>query len=129
MGKLSFQGTLTDWEGLLSAIEANQGEIPNIEVYAAQLAAAVRDLKEIRARKAALRSELRELTQSFLGKLAFAADLAIRTRSWVRAWYGAYNDKLKEFGIEPIRKRGPRRKPAPAGAEDEAPRYPTSTVR
>jgi hypothetical protein len=37
---------------------------------------------------------------------------------------------MKVRGVKPIRKRGPYgRRPAPTGAEDEAPQNPTSTVR
>jgi hypothetical protein len=129
MSRNSFSNTVADWESLLSAVEANQSEIPNVDAYAAQLAAAVADLKEMRALRAALQSEARELTQSLLGRSAQAKDLAIRLRSWIRGWYGAHNEKLMEFGVKPIRKRGPRGRPAAAGTKDEAPRYPTSTVR
>ena len=130
MSRNGFNDTMADWEGLLAAVEANRSEIPSSDVYAAQLAAAVQEVQAIRARKSALRSEARELTQSLVGGLASGNDLAIRLRSWVRAWYGPHSEKLAEFGVKPIRKRGPYgRRPAPTGAEDEAPQNPTSTVR
>jgi hypothetical protein len=126
----NFNDTMADWEGLLAAVEANRSEIPSSDVYAAQLAAAVQEVQAIRARKSALRSEARELTRSLVGGLALGNDLVIRLRSWVRAWYGPHNEKLTEFGVKPIRKRGPYgRRPAPARAKDEAPQSPTSTVR
>jgi hypothetical protein len=125
-----FNDTMADWEGLLSAVEANRSEIPSSDVFAAQLAAAVQEVQAIRARKSALRSEARELTKSLVGGLELGNDLVIRLRSWVRAWYGPHNEKLTEFGVKPIRKRGRYgRKSAPTGAEDEAPQNPTSTVR
>lgn len=123
MSRNSFSNTMADWESLLSAVEANQSEIPSTRAYAAQLAAAVADLKESRALRSALQSEARELTRSLQRRQAEGKDLAIRLRSWVRGWYGAHNEKLTEFGVKPIRKRGPRKR-APAGAKDEAPRNP-----
>jgi hypothetical protein len=37
---------------------------------------------------------------------------------------------MSRNGVKPIRTRGPYgRRPAPTGAEDEAPQNPTSTVR
>ncbi len=127
MSKRSYRDTMTDWEGLLTAVEANSSEIPNAGVYAGQLAQALADLQEMRARRSALQSQARELTQHLQGRLARGKDLAIRLRSWARGWYGAHNEKLTEFGVQPIRKRKPRRKPA--AARDEAPRRPTSTAR
>ena len=129
MIKTSFRDTLADWKSLLSAVEANQGEIPNAGVYAVQLAEAMADLEEIRGRRSALQSEARELTRILRGRLERGKDLAIRLRSWARGWYGPHNEKLAEFGVKPIRKRGPRLGRVPAGRKDEAPRSPTSTAR
>ena len=124
MSRYSFKNTMAEWESLLTAVAANQGEIPSVDLYAGPLKEAMEEIQEMRARRLSRQLEARELTRSLKDRRAQAYDLAIRLRSWVRGWYGAHNEKLTEFGVKPIRKR--KRK---GRAQDEAPRYPTSTAR
>jgi len=127
MSDNSLAGILSDWDGLLAAVEANREDLPHVEPCRVQLEASLMDLRALHARRATLQAELRRSTRDLRDLVAGGRDLAARVRYGVRSRYGFRSDKLTEFGIRPSRKgRSPRGRPAPGSEEQGTPRNPTA---
>jgi hypothetical protein len=127
MSKDSYAQTLTGWEELLAAIEANKSDLSPVDPYSVQLEAELSDLKAALARRSALRAELLQTTKNIRCYVALGKDLTIRIRGWIRSQYGHRSEKLAEFGIKPHRKRRPpRARPVSEAPEQGAPWSPTS---
>ncbi|HTG35803.1 MAG TPA: hypothetical protein VLB76_23000 [Thermoanaerobaculia bacterium] len=127
MSDNSLTGILSDWDGLLAAVEANREDLPYVEPCRVLLEASLTDLRALHARRATLQAELRRSTRDLRDLVACGRDLAVRVRYGVRSRYGFRSDKLAEFGIRPSRKgRSPRGRPAPGNGEKGAPRNPTA---
>jgi hypothetical protein len=111
-----FATLLTDWEGLLSAVEDNQCEMSDLDTLVSQLESTLVDLRTAHTRRSAFREKAAQLTQEIHARMSQGRDLASQIRSWAAARYGPRNEKLTEFGRKPIgRKR-----------VKEAPRNPTA---
>ena len=54
MPKKSLPKTLGTWEQLLAGVAANQGELPHVDVYRAQLDAEITDVRAAQSRMSAL---------------------------------------------------------------------------
>jgi hypothetical protein len=113
--KSSFAATVAHWEALLAGAEANRDDLPALEHYRAQLEAALKDAKEIHARRLSHESEARQLTQCFYARLRLGRDLAAQLESGVRLLYGRRSPKLREFGMKALFPR-PRKKDVPGCA-------------
>jgi transcription elongation GreA/GreB family factor len=129
MPKKSLPRTLGTWEQLLAGVAANQGELPHVDVYRAQLDAEITDVRAAQSRRSALQAESLQATQDLRSFAARGNDLAVRIRAGIVLQYGPRSEKLVEFGMKPNRKRrGAKEKPVPK-AKKGAPRKPAKTVR
>ncbi|MEO6192880.1 MAG: hypothetical protein ABIS20_07715 [Thermoanaerobaculia bacterium] len=129
MSKKSLPKTLAAWEQLLAGVEANQGELPHVDVYRAQLDAEITDVRAVQSRRSALWAESLQSTQDLRSFAARGKDLAVRIRAGIVLQYGPRSEKLVEFGMKPTRKRkGAREKPVPK-AKKGAPRKPAESVK
>ncbi|MFL6235343.1 MAG: hypothetical protein ACJ76N_19565 [Thermoanaerobaculia bacterium] len=119
MSKSSQEGTLSDWDQLLAAVEANQEDLPHVGGLRAQLAERVAGIRTLQTERDLLRMELQGTTPRLQQALAKGRDLASRLRAFVRSTYGIHSDKLIEFGIKPLgRKKWPEgRLPTYRGSE------------
>jgi hypothetical protein len=118
----SFAAVTASWEQLLSAVEANRDELPQVETFRVQLEACLDDLRAAHAQRAALEANRLRATRDLKIALDQGTALASRLRAWARGQYGNRGDKLIEFGMKPRCKRKPRGRP---GKEERAPRKPT----
>lgn len=120
--------TLNGWERLLSSLEANAGDFPQLEAYRAQLKAMLDGAREASAQQAALAAEKQETTQRLQSVLADGRKLANFLRNGVRQRYGNRSEKLVEFGLKPLRARVralvPAAKKPPQPAAEPAPDNP-----
>jgi hypothetical protein len=129
MPKKSLPKILGDWEQLLAGVAANQGELPHVDVYRAQLDAEITDVRAVQSRRSALRAESLQSTRDLRSFAARGKDLATRIRAGIVLQYGPRSEKLVEFGMKPSRKRrGARERPGPK-AQKGAPRKPAETVK
>lgn len=98
----SFAKVLAHWEKLLAGAEANRDDLPALEPYRAQLAAALADTKEAYERRASRQAEARKTTQELRALIRLGRELAARLESGVRLLYGRRSPKLVEFGMKAL---------------------------
>lgn len=118
----SFADFITDWERLLTAVENNEGNLPDLSLQRGSLDDILQEAKAVSTRQDASRSQSatdakrrRELT--FEGRAA-----ASRLRASIKGHLGGHNEKLLEFGARPIRQRRiPKLVDPPLAVEDPAP--------
>ena len=96
----SFAKVLAHWEKLLAGADANRDDLPALELYRAQLEAALADTRAIHERRASRQAEARQATQELRALIRLGRDLAARLESGVRLLYGRRNPKLVEFGMK-----------------------------
>jgi transcription elongation GreA/GreB family factor len=129
MPNKSLPKTLGTWEQLLAGVVANQGELPHVDAYRAQLDAEIMDVRAVQSRRSALWAESLQSTRDLRSFTARGNELAVRIRAGIVLQYGPRSEKLVEFGMKPSRKRrGARERPV-AKAKKGAPRKPAETVR
>ena len=120
--------TLNGWERLLGSMEANVGDIPQFDIYRAQLKAMLDAAREAAAQQAAMAANKQEATKKLQSVLADGRKLANFLRNGVRQRYGNRSEKLVEFGLNPLRTRlralVPAVKKPPQTAADPTPDNP-----
>jgi hypothetical protein len=108
----SLASILAHWDNLLAGAEANRDDLPALEHYRAQLEAALKDAREVHARRLSHESETRQMTQHLHARIRLGRDLAAQLESGVRLLYGRRSPKLAEFGMKALLPR-PRKKDIP----------------
>jgi hypothetical protein len=103
--KHSLTSILAHWEKLLAGAEANRDDLPALEPYRAQLAAALADTKEAYERRASCQTEARKGTQELRAVIRLGRELAARLESGVQLLYGRRSPKLAEFGMKALFRR------------------------
>jgi hypothetical protein len=111
--KSSLSNVLNAWERLLNGAASYPGDFQWLEACRVQLAAELSDIRELQARRAALRAEMRQSTRALKVFLARGRELAARIRAGVRFQYGPASEKLLVFGMKPVRRRKPTGKETP----------------
>ena len=114
MPKPPFADTIAHWEALLAGADANRDDLPALEHCRAQLEAALKEVKEIQARRLGQELEARQMTRELHARVELGRDLAARLASGVLLLYGRRSPKLGEFGMKAIPSTRARRK-APSG--------------
>jgi hypothetical protein len=120
--------TMAAWEELLAGVAANQGDLPHVDVYRAQLGVEMADVKASHSRRSALQAEALKATQDLRSFLARGNDLAVRIRAGIYLQYGPRSEKLVEFGMKPNRKRRVAREKPVEETEKGAPRKSAETM-
>jgi len=126
--KQSLEKVLAHWERLLAGAEANRDDLPALEPYRAQLAAALADTRATYDRRASRQAEARQGTQELHALLRLGHELAARLESGVRLLYGRRDPKLVEFGMKTLSRRG-RPKPARGCGVQGCPLEATTTAK
>jgi hypothetical protein len=109
MPKVALADLFADWEGLLRTA-ARYKDHRTMDVHVDKLQAAFERLRELQARREELQAQLLVATQE-MGEVKEAGKVAaVEVRSVAKAILGHSNERLVEFNVRPIRKRGPRRK-------------------
>jgi hypothetical protein len=119
--------TINGWERLLTSLEANSKDFPQLEPYRAQLAAMLQTARESAAQQAAMAATKQEASQRLQAVLVEGRKMANFLRSGVKRQYGDKSEKLVEFGLKPFRGRPrltaeaakPPAAPEPAPAEPQ----------
>jgi hypothetical protein len=101
----SFAKILAHWEKLMAGAEANRDDLPALEPYRAQLAAALADTRATYERRASRQVAARQATQELRALIRLGRDLAARLESGVRLLYGRRSPKLAEFGMKALLRR------------------------
>ena len=107
--KVSSQAdVVTDWEGLLDAVQKNPDLQPSVETERQALAQSLVEVQGLKGRQKELRGLGQEVTQQLMAAIQKGKDVAITVRSVVRGKVGPRNERLVHFDIAPI--RSPKRK-------------------
>ena len=101
----SFAETVNGWEELLTALEQNSGELPQLETPRQRLQAILDQIKVFAAEQAALTASRQTATSRVEYLLVQGRKLATVLRTSVREHYGNRNEKVAEFGLQPLRTR------------------------
>jgi len=96
----SFAEILAHWERLLAGAEANRDDLPALEPYRAQLAAALADTRNVYERRASRQAEACQATRELRALILLGCELTARLESGVRLLYGRRSPKLVEFGMK-----------------------------
>lgn len=108
----AYSDVVTDAEGLLTASAANPALLPTVERHRPQVESALGQIKTLKATQRTLIADKQKATQDLQEALKQLKDLVIFLRAAIRGDIGPRSEKLVEYGITPLRKRG-RRAAAP----------------
>lgn len=101
----SFAETVNGWVELLAALEANSGDLTQLEIPRERLQTIADQIKAFNTEQAAMTASRQEATQRVEFLLAQGRKLATVLRTSVREYYGNRNQKIAEFGLQPLRTR------------------------
>jgi len=100
-----FDGSIGDWQRLLEPLAANSGDLPQLEIPRAQLAALLGQAMALKKQQAAHRATKQEASQQLRSTMSDGHRLAALLRQALKQHYGPRSEKLAEFGLEPFRGR------------------------
>jgi len=104
---MTYEEKLRDWDRLIAMVAGN-AEDPALEQHMEE----ARDLAD-RQDTAQLRKPCNTNTKAMRQIHARGSELALRIRNELRAEFGADSERLRDFGIEPIRTRKGKDEPRP----------------
>jgi hypothetical protein len=120
MSETTRSGKLGEWQRLRSALQVNQGDLPELENQMAQFETLLGQTEDFFQSQAALAASKQQASQQLTSLMSECQRLATVLRFSLKQHYGPRSEKLTEFGLQPYRGRAP--KPAPL------PPPPTETV-
>ena len=109
----SFPDFMADWDRLITAVNNNQGDLPDLAGLVGPLADLLSEARSVDAAKAAARAQLRKETKRSLILKVEGRAAASRLRAALVAHFGNHNEILGEFGITPVRARRVPQRPDP----------------
>ena len=124
----TYRGMWGDWQGLLTKLEANKEELPQLEPFRIKLGGILTQALGINQQQEAMKASKQEASKQ-LRKLASEGNrLAALARAGVKEHYGIREEKIAEFGLQPFRGLKTKlaaKKPAPQAPAPEKPETPT----
>jgi hypothetical protein len=113
-------GVVGRWQQLMVTLEANSGELPQLEIPRGKLGTMLDRALEIFTQQAALTAGKQEMTRQLQEILVEGQRLETVLRLSIKEHYGIRSEKLAEFGLQPFRGR-PRKVKPEAPEEKQAP--------
>lgn len=101
----SYAETVNGWEGLLAALEANSGDLPQLDLPRQRLQTILDQIRAFTVEQAALAASRQQATERVYTLLFQGRKLATVLRATVREHYGNRSPKVTEFGLQPLRTR------------------------
>ena len=101
----SYADTVNEWEELLTALEQNSGDLPQLEIPRQRLQLMLTQIRGFAAEQATFTASRQQATKRVSSLLAQGRKLATVLRGAVREHYGNRNEKLAEFDLQPLRFR------------------------
>ena len=114
--------TLNGWERLLTSMEANAQDFPQLETYRTQLRSMLETARTAAAQQAAMDAAKQDATKRLQSLLTEGRKLATFLRGGVKQRYGDKSEKLVEFNLAPARPRA-----AKSTGEQKPPAAPPPT--
>jgi hypothetical protein len=94
-----------DWETLLGGVDDWLADIPSLRPLRDEMAAMIRDTKELASEQISLKARAQAVTQQLRIMQGRGKDLAVQLRAAVRSHYGHRNEGLVRFNMRPVRRR------------------------
>ncbi|HEX9940826.1 MAG TPA: hypothetical protein VGG03_02320 [Thermoanaerobaculia bacterium] len=118
----SIADVILDWEKLIATVKASAAEAPGLNVHIPPLEQLLEEARVISARLETQKGIKQQMVQERKALLKKGQALASRARAALKAHFGLDNERLVEFGANPIRPR-PRasKKPPAQGSGTPAP--------
>ena len=101
----SYADAVNEWEELLTAIEQNSDDLPQLEIPRQRLQTLLTQIRAYAAEQAALTASRQQATKRVTFLLTQGRKLSTVLRTSVREHYGNRSEKLAEFGLQPLRSR------------------------
>ncbi len=98
----SYAETVITWDKLLVALEANIADLPDLETSRQRLQVIRDQITAFATEQAAATASRQQATQRVEFLLAQGRKLATVLRTTVREHYGNRNQKIAEFGLQPL---------------------------
>jgi hypothetical protein len=99
----SYAETVNGWEELLTALEQNSGDLTQLEIPRQRLQIILDQIKAFAVEQAAMTASRQLATSRVEYLLVQGRKLATVLRTSVREHYGNRNQKIAEFGLQPLR--------------------------
>ncbi|HXU45554.1 MAG TPA: hypothetical protein VN783_08510 [Thermoanaerobaculia bacterium] len=113
----SYAEILDRWHMLEEGLKAHPDELGFLTADLGELTALIEKGNTLAIRLEGLRADLGEATREREDVIVQGEQLRIRVTSTLRGRYGLKNERLKEFGLRPLRARPPRKTPEAASRE------------
>jgi TolA-binding protein len=105
MPKESLAVTLSQWEQLIGACEANAEDLTDLLELQEELRDLSERAKELSVQQDTLNAQKQQVTRNLDEVKGRGRDIALRVRDGVRSRYGKRSPKLTEFGMRPRKGR------------------------
>jgi hypothetical protein len=105
MPKGSQDSLLADWSALVKEVRENEAELAGAARYRDALEKICTEAQNAKNQRDALVVSAMEATRRLNRTLADGRDAAITLRFFLRGVLGARTEKLRRYGIKPLRKR------------------------
>ena len=99
-----------DWESVLGAVTQNAALLPGVDPYKAELDGLLSQVKDLKVQQETLEGQRLGVTQKLKKVIADGKESVRKVRSYARIHLGSDNMSLKQFGVAPRVRRGPRKK-------------------
>ena len=117
--KASHADIITDAEQLTAATEVNQDMLPSVEKHRAPVVQTLAEIKALKTLQKTQIADKQKTTVDLRDAIRRLQEQTIFLRAAIRGDIGPRTEKLVEFGIAPMRKRGRRAKPVEVPEERE----------
>ena len=124
----TYTAMIGDWQNLLGMLEAHVTEVPQLEPFRAKLGTLLGQALDVTKTQADLRANKQTASKQLRQLAGSGRRLASVVRSALKEHYGASEEKLAAFGLQPFRGRTkdqpsptPDPTPTPAPSPEVAP--------
>ena len=118
MPNQSYSDVTTDAEQILTTTSANPVLQPIVQKHRPQVVQTLAEIKALKTLQKTLTADKQKATQDLQASLKRLKERLIFLRAAIRGDIGPRTEKLVEYGIAPLRKRG--RKTKPAGEPEQS---------
>jgi hypothetical protein len=106
MSKNSQDATFKEWEEILANVGEDEAELAGVAPYKEALRSACSRAMGHRCLREGLLASTQNETQRLNKAIAEGRDASIRLRNFLKGVLGPRNEKLRRYGIKPLRKHG-----------------------
>jgi signal transduction histidine kinase len=126
MATINAYGVLfREWESLVNACQENATALGDVESLRTPLVSILARLKELKSRQENLEGARQQTTQEIRELVEEGREVVRRLRVYAKARLGTRSERLTQFGVAPLRKRGSRKAALTKSAPTEAPVVPS----